>query len=134
MGLLRAFDPSYAHMIDSNWIQSLSDLHAFACIPSLDTNLQQELPIYLAAAQGFVVNRADVKEFNMHVLNWWACNRSKNPYWAMAARITFSLTPSSASCERVFSLLKCMFGHLQSASLADQVQAALMLRYNERKC
>lgn len=35
--------------------------------------------------------------------------------------------------ERVFSLLKLMFGETQMLSLADMIQAALMLRYNGRK-
>ena len=37
------------------------------------------------------------------------------------------------SCERVFALLKTMFGDEQMASLADYIQAALMLNYNDRK-
>ena len=40
---------------------------------------------------------------------------------------------SSAACERVFSLLKQMFGDQQMLSLADYIQAALMLKYNKRK-
>ena len=46
--------------------------------------------------------------------------------------IVFSMTPSSAACERVFSLLKNMFGDLQHSSLADYIQASLMLKYNKR--
>ena len=42
------------------------------------------------------------------------------------------MSPNSASCERVFSLLKQMFGVDQKAVLADYMQAALMLRYNKR--
>ena len=41
-------------------------------------------------------------------------------------------TPNSAACERVFSLLKFMFGDQQWAALGDYIQAALMLKYNER--
>ena len=52
--------------------------------------------------------------------------------WALAARITFGLTPNSAACERVFSLLKNMFGEQQMAALADYISAALMLKYNKR--
>ena len=44
-----------------------------------------------------------------------------------------ALTPNSAAAERVFSLLKLMFGETQMLSLADMIQAALMLRYNGRK-
>jgi len=39
----------------------------------------------------------------------------------------------SASCERVFALLKHMFGDLQMSSLSDYVQAALMPHSNGRK-
>ena len=67
------------------------------------------------------------------VLKWWAlADKSKFPAWAVAARIVFSFTPNSAACERVFSLLKFMFGDQQWAALGDYIQAALMLKYNER--
>ena len=39
----------------------------------------------------------------------------------------------SAAAERVFSLLKLMFGDTQMSALADMIQAALMLNYNARK-
>ena len=45
----------------------------------------------------------------------------------------FALSPNSASCERVFSLLENMYGDLQMRALADQVRAALMLAYNKRR-
>ena len=50
-----------------------------------------------------------------------------------AARVVFAISPNSASCERVFSLLKNLFGEQQMASLADYVQASLMINYNGRK-
>lgn len=53
--------------------------------------------------------------------------------WVQAAQIVFAISPNSASCERVFALLKTMFGDLQVSTLADYIQAALMLRYNDRK-
>ena len=52
--------------------------------------------------------------------------------WALAARIVFAISPNSASCERVFALLKNLFGEQQMLALADYVQAALMLNYNDR--
>ena len=52
--------------------------------------------------------------------------------WAIAARIVFAMLPSSAPCERVFSLVECMFGQDQLSSLADQLQGSVMLRYNKR--
>ena len=52
---------------------------------------------------------------------------------AQAARIAFAISPNSGSCERVFSLLESMYGELQDRALADQLRAALMLRYNGRR-
>ena len=45
----------------------------------------------------------------------------------------FAISPNSASCERVFAMLKNMFGDNQMSSLADYLRAALMLNYNGRK-
>ena len=47
--------------------------------------------------------------------------------WSEAARIVFAMSLYSASCGRVFALLKNMFGDEQMSSLADYIQAALML-------
>ena len=55
------------------------------------------------------------------------------PAWAQASRIAFAMSPNSASCERVFALLKEMFGEDQERALADQLKAALMLAYNKRR-
>ena len=44
----------------------------------------------------------------------------------------FAMSPNSASCERVFAMLKHMFGEQQMSALADMIQAALMLSYNDR--
>ena len=51
--------------------------------------------------------------------------------WAEAARIVFAFTPNSAAAERVFSMLKAMFGDQQMETLADIIQTALMLRVNK---
>ena len=66
-------------------------------------------------------------------LEWWRTNSSTFPAWALAARIVFAISPNSASCERVFALLKNLFGEQQMLALADYVQAALMLNYNGRR-
>ena len=47
--------------------------------------------------------------------------------------IVFALAPNSASCERVFALLKNLFGEQQMSALADYVQASLMLNYAGRQ-
>ena len=48
-------------------------------------------------------------------------------------RTVGSFTPNSAAAERVFSLLKGMFGDQQMTALANMIQAALMLKYNHRR-
>ena len=63
----------------------------------------------------------------------WRTNGKSFPKWAYAARIAFALSPNSASCERVFSALKLMFGDQQMAALGDYIRAALMLRINKRE-
>ena len=55
------------------------------------------------------------------------------PKWAHAARVAFALSPNSASVERIFSLLENMYGDQQMRALADQISAAIMLKYNKRK-
>ena len=51
---------------------------------------------------------------------------------AQAARIVFALSPNSAACERVFSLVKRLFGEQQMDSLSDYLNAALKLNFNGR--
>ena len=63
---------------------------------------------------------------------WWRDNAPAVPAWAKAARIAFALTCTSAAAERVFSMVESMFGEEQVRSLADQLQAGVMLRYNKR--
>ncbi len=84
------------------------------------------------ATTGNGFNRADIQEFTDAVLLWWANHRSEFPEWAKAAQIVFAFSANSASCERVFSLLACMFGEQQASLLSDFIQGSLMLRYNKR--
>ena len=65
-------------------------------------------------------------------LKFWANHGSEFPTWAKGMRIVGSFTPNSAAAERVFSTLKRMFGDAQMTALADYVQSALMLWYNDR--
>mmetsp|Transcript_22026 Transcript_22026/g.59408 ORF Transcript_22026/g.59408 Transcript_22026/m.59408 type:complete len:91 (+) Transcript_22026:587-859(+) len=43
--------------------------------------------------------------FTKTVLDFWKGRAEEMPSWAAAARIVFAMAPSSAACERVFSLL-----------------------------
>ena len=80
-----------------------------------------------------IIDDSDMHIFTKGVLSWWATNGHKFPTWAKAARMVFALTPNSASAERVFSLLKLMFGNTQGRALGDYLEVALMLKYNTRK-
>ena len=53
--------------------------------------------------------RADVDAFTTPVLKFWRTHCSRLPTWAKAACIIFTLSPNSALCEHVFSLLACTF-------------------------
>ena len=57
------------------------------------------------------------------ICEWWRANGTAFPAWALAARIVFAISPNSASCERVFGLLKTLFGEDQMSALADYVHA-----------
>ena len=86
--------------------------------------LLRQLPAYLVATAGVVIDHSEGKEdhsFTEQVLKWcwWATNGSKFPAWAEAAQIIFAFTPNSAAAERVFSMLKAMFGDQQMETLAD---------------
>ena len=71
-------------------------------------------------------------DYSDAILGWWRDNSSTFPAWALAARVVFAIAPNSASCERVFALLKNLFGEEQMTALADYLQTSLMLNYNKR--
>ena len=105
---------------------------SFRSLDMLD-QLKQEAPLYQAAAgSAGTFDKSSMADYTDAILTWWRTNGSSFPAWALAARIVFASSPNSASCERVFALLRNLFGEQQMRSLADYVQAALMLNYNQR--
>ena len=94
-----------------------------------------DTPLYLAAAAAArAFDKTSVNDYTEAILGWWrAADCSAFPAWALAARIVFAISPNSASCERVFALLRNLFGESQMSSLADYIQASLMLNYNKRQ-
>ena len=131
--VVQAFDPSWAALhLDANVVNALA---AVTPLRNMTQALLSELPAYQTAVAGVVIDHSEGKQdhtFTKQVLNWWAVNGSTFPAWAEAAQIVFSFTPNSAAAERVFSMLKLMFGDLQMETLADIIQTALMLRINKR--
>ena len=81
---------------------------------------------------GFTVNHEDIDEFTELVLKFFRTHTSELPNFSKAARIIFAFSANSACVERVFSMMKEMFGDKQVSALADLLQASLMLRYNKR--
>lgn len=104
------------------------DIDAMQAFPFLKgttlVNLKQELPAYLAKA-------ADLDQ-DADPLHWWKKHSNDLPSWSAAAKNILLVQPSSAAAERVFSLLQNSFRSFQDASLADYIQASLMLQYNGR--
>ena len=133
---VRAFDPNFAdaHLTPA-FVDAMDVITPLAAHDML-SGLKQELPLYLAAAASApAFDKSDVDSYTDAILKWWrslATNGNSFPKWAMAARMAFALSPNSASCERVFSLVKSMFGEQQMSALADYIRAALMLKFNQR--
>ena len=76
-----------------------------------------------------------VADYSDAILSWWRDNGTAFPLPRLGtcgARRLRNLAQLSL-CERVFSLLKNLFGEEQISALADYIQAALMLNYNGRQ-
>ena len=98
----------------------VDDLVAIAPLAShhLLSGLKTELPAYITAAATCIgLDRSDPAVYTDELLLWWRVNNPQFPTWAVAARIIFALNPSSAASERVFSLVKDMFGKDQLSSI-----------------
>ena len=87
--------------------------------------LRQELPNYLAHCHGIPLE-TDIRQF-------WNNRRATLPiFFFLFCRFAL-MQPSSATAERVFSLLKQMFGSQQESALKDYVETSVMLAYNHRE-
>ena len=121
-----AYDACAHNEIEARDVKPLANL-------DLVSELQRELPKYLtAAAAAPLYDVGDMASFTSGILNFFKMHTSTIPAWARAARIVFAFLPNSAMSERVFALVKSMFGDDQLSSLSDCIQAALMLRDNGR--
>ena len=130
--LAQAFDPSYAAgHVDGPFMLRMSAIKPLGEL-NLTAGLVAELPKYLSLAKDSTFDSSDVAAYTVEILDWWKRHASQLPAWAKAARIIFALSPNSAACERVFSLLKNFLGDQQMTALADGIAAGLMLAYNKR--
>ena len=99
--------------------RSLEELKNFPFVnDAMVAALATELPLYIAAADGLV------------------CNNEKEkltlPQWSALVRKVLLVQPSSASAERVFSLLATLSAQ-QEAALEDYIEASVMVRYNNNQ-
>ena len=86
--------------------------------------MKQELPLYLAAAANApAFNKASVADYTEAILKWWRTNGGSFKAWALAARVVFAISPNSAACERVFALLKHLFGDQQARARPQGLKA-----------
>jgi hypothetical protein len=132
--LVQVFDPVFAsaECVGAETVKGLAALPCFENLDALIAGMIVEIPKYMASASSLRLDRADVAEFSKGVLQFWRSHATEMPHWAEAARIVFSMAPSSAACERVFSLLASMFDMNQRHTLMDFVEGSLMLNYNDR--
>jgi hypothetical protein len=68
---------------------------------------------YIAATNGASVDHGDEGDFTKEILSRWKSKASEGRAWSEAARIALAMAPNSAGVERVFSLLKILFGSNQ---------------------
>ena len=62
-----------------------------------------------AARAAAPMDYMDVKKFTEGVLSFWRMQGTKMPEWRKAAKIVFTIPPTSAASERVFSLLEAKY-------------------------
>jgi hypothetical protein len=95
--------------------------------------LQRDLHLYVAASSGFTIDHGYVDDFTAGILTWWKNDATEVGAWSEAAKISFAVAPKSAGAERVFSMLKTLFGSNQDSALADFIRGSMMLHYNNSK-
>ncbi len=120
---MRYFSPAKVSEIKptASDIDALSSIPFFSD-PSFIADLKAELPTYIAKAH-------DVNP-ETQVLDWWGKNEASLPKWSSAAKKAVLVQPSSAACERVFSILNNSFGAQQFNCLEDYIETSLMMQYN----
>ena len=102
------------------------DIQSLKMFPFVDkdmiSEMQKELPTYLSIAEGV---SPDVQ-----LTAWWHNHEPDLPIWARVCKQILLVQPSSASAERVFSLLQNSFSSRQECSLEDYITTSVILQYN----
>ena len=130
MRVARCFDPAFAATrMDAGIVNELSHITPIAhMVPAL---LGERNAYVLVARASGIEEIEDMHEFTETVLAFWRGAKELKA-WREAARIVFSIPPTSAASERVFARVKQMFGEQQLSGLGDRVEVGLMLAQNGR--
>jgi hAT family C-terminal dimerisation region len=129
MGIFKAaryLVPNKAKELGFN-LAKLEDLSAFKCVMRGNINVQDlggEMAAYSAAFDD-VAPEVDLCTF------WKSREQTLPFFFALFCRVCL-MQPSSASCERVFSILTHFFDGQREHALQDYVETCIMLRYNHR--
>ena len=102
--------------------------------PSLDSDeiregLRNEMTSLFASCNGTPLPEK-LEDFKFLRFHWK--HRKERPFCYKAAKIVAITQPSSATVERVFSMLRAMFGDQQTQMKGDKKSLGLKYRYNRR--
>ena len=106
---------------------SVEELRSFLDNDAIIQGLTAELPRYLTVADGADLQTEEEK------LQWWSRNEANLPNCSSVVKKVLLVQPSSASAERVFSIMKNFFTNQQDAALEQTVEASVMLCYNQNQ-
>lgn len=115
---------------------ALRNLLAPACpklvSPTLLDKMIAQLAQYMRAVQSVNWDDQDDAALLEKIADFWAEPNALISAWREFAFLCYLIQPSSACVERSFSILKNIYGDLQTRSLNDLVKVTLQLRYNYR--
>jgi hypothetical protein len=122
----RALDPRRVRDLPT----ALADVMNYRFLTATDKlGLQKEWAAYLALALELPAAAAAAVDFDL--LEWWRSKQALLPNFSRLAFIVAVVSPSSATVERVFSLLRTLIHDHQDSALEDFVeQGSLTVRYN----
>ena len=104
-----------------------ADVDTLSCFPFLKD--ESTLSALKGGLATYLVKAEDVTS-NVDLLPWWKSTEAELPTWASAMKKLLLVQPSSASAERVFSLLNNSFNDKQFNTLEDYVETSIMLQFN----
>ena len=104
-----------------------ADVDTLSCFPFLKD--ESTLSAFKGELATYLVKAEDVTS-NVDLLPWWKNTEAELPTWASAMKKLLLVQPSSASAERVFSLLNNYFNYKQFYTLEDYVETSIMLQFN----